>query len=165
MNKIKVMWCRFQQCLGTFTMLLVEGSSGTGFFRHLSNHVFRVRSFGNTKAMKVISFSKRSKFQMDSKNAAKSSEKVFFFWENCIWIGIVKLSLLRTGYFWLAANLLTSSFWCDADFKSTWARLPCYLSKGPLKQEFLDIYLTTFLEYVISEIQKLWGSTFFFKML
>ena len=77
MNKIKVMWCRFQQCLGTFTMLLVEGSSGTAFFRHLSNHVFRVRSFGNTKAMKVISFSKRSKFQMDSKNAAKSSEKFF----------------------------------------------------------------------------------------
>ena len=109
MNRIKVIWCRFQQCLGTFTMLLFEGSSKMGFFRHLSNHVFRVRSFGNAKAMKVISFSKRSKFQMDSKNAAKSSEKVFCFWENCIWIGIVKLSLLRTGYFSSAANVLTSS--------------------------------------------------------
>ena len=29
------------------------------------------------------------------------------------------------------------------DFNSVSARLPCYLSKGPLKRDFLDIYLTT----------------------
>ena len=35
-------------------MLLVDGSSETGLFRHLSNHVFGVRNFGNTKSMTVI---------------------------------------------------------------------------------------------------------------
>ena len=38
----------------------------------------------------------------------KKSEKVFLFWDNCIWIGIVKLTLLRTGKT-SAANVLTSS--------------------------------------------------------
>ena len=31
-----------------------------------------------------------------------------------------------------------------SDFNSASARLPCYLSKDPLKLDFLDIYLTTF---------------------
>ena len=51
----------------------------------------------------------------------------------------------------------------DADYNSFWARLTYSLSKGLLKQDFLDIYLTTFSESVISEIQKLWGSSFFSK--
>ena len=49
---------------------------------------------------------------------------------------------------------------CDADFKSAWTSLPCCLSKGPLKRDFLHIYLTSFLESVISEIQKLWWTNF-----
>ena len=98
------------------------------------------------------------------------------------------MSLLRTGYFSSAANVLTNSpkiwhinkrdflehnflasdhwIWLrcyDACFNSAWARLPCCLSEGPLKRAFLDIYLTTFSESVISEIQKLWGSYFFSK--
>ena len=154
MNMIKVLWCRFQQCLGTFTILLVEASSETGLFRHLSDYVFGVR-------------------------------KIFSFWDNCIWIGIVKLSLLRTGYFSSAANVLTttpksghvknrdffqlnwlgSDQWigkmcCDVDFNSASTSLPCCLSKGPLKRDVLDIYLTKFSEAIISEIQNLWGSYF-----
>ena len=43
------------------------------------------------------------------KNAAKNWEIDFSFLDNYIWIGIVKLSLLRTGYFSSAANVLTSS--------------------------------------------------------
>ena len=54
MNMIKTRWCRSEPCSGTFTMLLLEGSSETGLFRHLSNHVFRVRNFGNTKAVRVV---------------------------------------------------------------------------------------------------------------
>ena len=61
MNMIKMLWCRFQQCLGTFTMLFVEGSSEKTLFRHLSDYVFRVRNFGNTKAMRVIFLSKMFK--------------------------------------------------------------------------------------------------------
>ena len=54
-------------------------------------------------------YSKFIKFNLAFKNGAKSWEKVFCLWDNCIWIGIVKLSLLRTGYFSSAANVLTSS--------------------------------------------------------
>ena len=44
-----------------------------------------------------------------SKMEQKIQKKFFFFWYNCIWIGIVKLSLLRRGYFSSAANVLTRS--------------------------------------------------------
>ena len=54
-------------------------------------------------------FSKSSKFNLDFKKAAKNWEEAFCFSMNCIWIGVVKLSLLRTGYFSSAANVLTSS--------------------------------------------------------
>ena len=128
---------------------------------------------------------KRSKFEIHFKNAAKNWEKVFCFSDNCIWIGIVILSLWRTRYFSSAANVLRSSrkilhvnrrdfsqlnflgidWWiwsrcCDADFKSAWARLPCCLSNCLLKRHFLNIYLITFSQSVISEIQKLWLSSF-----
>ena len=169
-------------------MLVVHGSSESGLFTHLPNHVFGVRIFRNAKTMRVILFSKCLKFKLDFKNAAKNCENVFCFWDNCIWIGIVKLSLLRTGYFSLAANGLTSStkilhvnkrdfchlnwlgsdqwIWercCDVHFNSALAGLLHCLSKGPLKRDILDIYLTTLSESVISEIQNLWGSSFFSK--
>ena len=173
MNMIKMVWCKFQQCLGTSAMLLVEGSSETGLFRHLSNLVFGVDNFENTKTKGVIFFSKCLKFKLDFKNAAKNWEKVFCFWDNCIWIGIVKLSLLRTGYFSSAANVLRSSpkIWHVnkrdffelnflASHQQLWARLPYCLSKDPLKRDFLDIYLATFSESVTSKIQNLWGSSF-----
>ena len=105
MNFINVLWRRFQRCLGTFTMLLVEGSSETALFRHLSDSVFGVRNFENTKSMRVIFFSKDLKFNINFQNAANT-------WEKYLWTGIVKLSklsLLRTGYFSLAANVLSSS--------------------------------------------------------
>ena len=80
MNMIKVLWCRFQQWLGTFTMLLVEGSCETGLLIHLSNHVFRVRKFPNRKAVKAIFLKKRnSKFNLDFKNEAKNLWKSFLF--------------------------------------------------------------------------------------
>ena len=98
---------------------------------------------------------------------------------------MVTFFLLRTGYFSSAANVLRSSpkifyvnkrdffqlnclgsdQWisqrcCDADFNRASERLPCCLSKGPLKLDSLDIYLTTFSESVISEVQNLRGSSF-----
>ena len=38
----------------------------------------------------------------------KIGEKKFCFWETCIWIGCVKLSLLRTEYLSSALNMLTN---------------------------------------------------------
>ena len=111
MNMIKVLWRRFRQwqSLGMFTMFLVEGSSDTGLFRHLSNYVFQVRNIGNTKSMRVMFFGKHLQFKLYFKNEAKNWEKVFCFWNNCIWIGIVKLSLLRIGYLSLTSNVFTCS--------------------------------------------------------
>ena len=60
-------------------MLLLEGSSETGIFRHLSDYVFAVRNFENTISMKVIFFFKISKFNLDFGNGAGNSEKVFSF--------------------------------------------------------------------------------------
>ena len=50
-----------------------------------------------------------SKFKLDLENRAKNGEKLLCSWDNCIWICIVKLSLLRAGYFSSAAYMLTSS--------------------------------------------------------
>ena len=44
MNMIKLLWCRFQRCLSTFTILLVEASSETGLYKHLSDYDFGVRN-------------------------------------------------------------------------------------------------------------------------
>ena len=43
LKMIKALSLRLNQCLDTFTMSLVEESSQTGAFRHLSKHVFRGR--------------------------------------------------------------------------------------------------------------------------
>ena len=108
-NMTKVLWCRFQQCLGTFAMLLAKGFSQTLLFRHLSHNDFRVRNFKITKSMRASFLSKCSKFYVDLKNAQENSEEVSSLRDNCIWIGIVKFSLSRWGYFSLTANALTSS--------------------------------------------------------
>ena len=173
-------------------MLRLERFSETELFRRLSEDVFRVHNFQITKSMRVIChlfFGKILKITSRFQTCSKIIGKFLCFWDNCILISIIKLSLLRPGYFSLEANVLTSSpkIWpvnkrdffqlnflgrerwvssrcCNVDFNSAWARLPSCLSKGPLKQAVLDIYLTTFSESVISEIQKLRGSPFFFKM-
>ena len=49
------------------------------------------------------------KFNLASKNAETNWENVFSFWDNCIWIGSLKLSLLRREYFSLVVNVLRNS--------------------------------------------------------
>ena len=58
---------------------------------------------------KVILFVKMSKISSRFQKCSKRLTKILRFWDNCIWIGIIKLSLLRTGYFSSAANVLTGS--------------------------------------------------------
>ena len=61
-----------------FTILLVKGSSETGLFRHISNYVFAVRNFENTKAMKVIFFFQNvENFSQTSKKQQKNPKKFF----------------------------------------------------------------------------------------
>ena len=109
------------------------------------------------------------RFNAHFENARKNWEKAFCFWDNCVRIGCVKLSLLRREYLSSAVNVLTTSYkalrltkkdffrlnylpndqqiWkecCCPDRNSVSTHFPCCLSKGLLKRDFLDIYLTTF---------------------
>ena len=71
-------------------MLIVDRSSETGLFRHLSNQLFGVRKFGNIKFLRIVLFFENiQKFKLDFKNEEKSLEKIFCFWDNCNLIGIV----------------------------------------------------------------------------
>ena len=79
-------------------MLLVEGSSETRLFRHLSDYVFGVRNFDKRKFMRVIFFFKMFNISVRFQKCNKKLRK-----------SIVKLSLLRTGNFSWAANVLTTS--------------------------------------------------------
>ena len=54
-------------------------------------------------------FRKNSKFKPDFKNEKKKWERVFCFWDNCIWIGCVEFSLLRGEYLSWAVNVLTNT--------------------------------------------------------
>ena len=106
---IKGLWCRFKQCLGTFTILFLEATFETGLFD------IYLTTFSESLISKIQNlwgssfYSKCLHFNLDVKNAANYKEKVFCFWYNCIWIGIVKFSLFRIEYFSSAANMLTSS--------------------------------------------------------
>ena len=71
--------------------------------------------------MKVIFFSKRSKFGLhfksDKNNLVNDS-----FLDNCSWIGCAKLSLIRREYFSSAVNMLINS------------RKILYITKGDILQ-------------------------------
>ena len=107
MNMIKVLWCRFQRCFGTFIMLLVERFSQTGL---LGIYITMFSESVISKIQKLWGSFFFKRFEILTR-FEKCSEKlrVFCLWDNCIWIGIIKLSLLRTGYLSSAANVLTSS--------------------------------------------------------
>ena len=70
---------------------------------------FGVPNLRNTSAMRVIFCLKIIKLNVDFRNSEKNWEKVFCFWDNSIWIGCVKLSLLRGEYLSSAVNVLTNS--------------------------------------------------------
>ena len=106
---------------------------------------------------------------LDFKNAAKRWEKVFSFPDNCIWIGVKKLprfSIIIRESFSNSLSLATINQFDKGSLTQSSTLLGhCWLLKGPPKRDFLDIYLTTFSECVISKTQNLWRLSFFFKYL
>ena len=56
--------------------------------------------------MRVIFFWKCLKFNADSKNVEKNSEKMICFWDKSIWNVFIHLSLLLREYLSLAVNVL-----------------------------------------------------------
>ena len=109
MKMIKVLWCRFQQCFRTFRCCLSKGPLKQDFLGIYLTTFSEFVIWEIQKLWGLYFFSKCSKFEIDIKNLAKIWEKLFSFSDNFIWIGIIKLSLLRTGYFSLVADVLTSS--------------------------------------------------------
>ena len=75
----KVLSLRFQQCFGPFIMYLVEESSESGLFRHLSNHAFWSCKFKNISAMRVIFFWKIFKIESKFRKCKKILESKFLF--------------------------------------------------------------------------------------
>ena len=103
---IKALSLRLNQCFTTFTMSPVEGFSQMGAFRHLSKPVFRGRQFGKYINYEGIFFRKCSKFNADSKNAEKNTEKMFCFWDKCIGLVCIFLSLIIREYLSQAVTVL-----------------------------------------------------------
>ena len=109
MNMIKVLWGSFKSAWEPLPCGLSKGPLNWDFL-HIYLTTLSESLISKMQNLRGSFFSpKYLKFNLDFKNAAKNWEKVFCFWDNCIWIGIVKLSLLRTGYFSSAANVLTTS--------------------------------------------------------
>ena len=107
---VKVLPFRFQQLLGVFIMLLVEGSSVNWLFRELSNHNFSESVISEIHQLWESSFFwKYLKFNADFINREKNWEKAFCFSGNGMWMCCLKMSLLTREYLSSAVTVLTNS--------------------------------------------------------
>ena len=108
---VTVLLSTSQQCLNPFTMLPVKGFFETGLFAHISNYVFWSALFREKNQLWGSSLVwKCSKFNVNFENAINNSENAFCFWDNCVRIGCLKLSLLRREYLSSAVNVLGNSY-------------------------------------------------------
>ena len=107
-NLIKVLSWRFQQCLGPFTMLLVQGSSEAGLLDMYLTTFFAVCNSEVHKQWGSYFFSKFWELNLYFKKGKNESQKVFRVIVNYISIGCIKMSLLRREYLSSAVNVLTN---------------------------------------------------------
>ena len=109
MNMIKGLWCWFQQCFGRFPCCLSKGSLKRDFLDiYLTTYSDSIIS--EIQKLRGLPFFHNGQNLVEiSKMQQKLATKFFCFWENCVWIGIVKLSLLSTGYFSSTPNVLRST--------------------------------------------------------
>ena len=108
-NVIMALSLRLNQCSGRFPCRLSSGPLKRVLLDIYLSASFGDGSFANTEARRVIFFWKCSKFNADSKNAEKNREKMFCFWDKCIWIVSIELSLLIREYLSSAVNVLRKS--------------------------------------------------------
>ena len=136
--------------------------------------------------MRVVFFWKCSKFNTNSKNAQNNWEKIFGFWDKCIWIVCIHLFLLIREYVSLAVNLwrkgLKNFHESKSDFcnsitftvitragKSTLIKTESVFQtvfldacRDVLSNGSVETFIWARLSWsVISEIHKLWGLSFF----
>ena len=102
---IKVLQFRFQQCL-----VRLHGASGrvhwNGTLEICLTTFFGVCNFGNTSAMRVVFFFENDKNLICISKMQKQIRKMLSFWDNCIWIGCLKLCLLKRKYLPSAVSVL-----------------------------------------------------------
>ena len=103
---IKLLSLRLNQCFGPFKMSPWMGPLKRERLDIYLSTSLVVDNFLNTSAMRVIFFWKCSKFSADSKNAEENSEKMFCFWDKCIWLVCIHLSLLIREYLSEAVTVL-----------------------------------------------------------
>ena len=108
---IKVLSFSFEQSFGPFTMLLVEGSSETGLFRHLSNLVFQSLYVSSEIPQLWWSSFFLEMFKIECKfiKFKKNLRNFLRFWDNCVWKCYYKKSLLRREYLLSAVDGLSNS--------------------------------------------------------
>ena len=75
---VMILSCRLEMYMGLFSMLLVEGSSQAGFFRHLSNHLFRSRQFWKYIRYEHDQIFKIVRNLMQILEIVRKIEKIFF---------------------------------------------------------------------------------------
>ena len=181
-SDFKSVWARLQGCFSKVPLKLE-------FLDIYLTTILRVRNFGNICSMRVIVSLKILKIYIDFKNAEKNSQKGSSFWNNCIWIGSIKVSLLIREYLSSAVNVLANSlkilhitkgelfqfnylqgnqwiWWSSCCWyrNSVLTHLPCCPWKGSLKQGLLGIYLTTYIGDSNSENISTMRVIFFWKM-
>ena len=108
-NIVKVLSFRFQQCFDPFAIFSVEQSFETRLFKHLSNNVFRSWYFHKYISYEGHLFWQMFKIWSRFGKCKKNWEKFFCFWDTCIWIRSVKLSLLSTSCLSSEVNVLRNS--------------------------------------------------------
>ena len=103
---IKALSLRLNQCSGRLPSPLSRGPLKRERLDIYLRTSFVVGNFGKWYPIRVFFFRKCAKFNADSKNAQKNSEKMFCFWDKCIWLVRIHLSLLITEYMSQAVTVL-----------------------------------------------------------
>ena len=168
---------RFQQCLGSFTMLLPD---------IYLKKFFAVRNFGIYKLWWSSFFWNVQNLIQISKMLKKNMRNLFSFLDINIWICCIKLSLLRREYMSWVVNVPTNNpkilYITKRDISKV--KLPTVINKDDkgFVMETSTVFRTVsnvtcwkvlgnghfqtfiwarFLQSIISETYELWGSSFF----
>ena len=99
---LKYVWTHLPCCL-------LKGTVKRHFLDTYPSGSLWVCNTYNTLAMRVTFFRKCSKLHLHFKSTEKDGKNDFRFWDNCIWICAIKLSLWSGEYLSLALNVLTNS--------------------------------------------------------
>ena len=105
-NMIMAFSLILNQCSARFPCRLSSGALKRELLDIYLSAFFDDGSFENIEARRVIFVWQCSKFNADSKYAEKSWEKMFSFWEKCIWIVCIPFSLLIREYLSSAVHVL-----------------------------------------------------------